>query len=178
MLVREARDAELDQVVALMTEAYGEYAAGLPDGAWEMYAADIADVRGRLGHSRLIVCEDGGELAGAVTFYPPGGFELVPQSFAYFRLLAVSPARRGRGVGRALVEETIARARTYGAEWLAIHTTPAMAAGTALYQSVGFVRYPGLDIEPPGFEMPDGSPIRVLAYRLELTGGGSVRSAM
>ena len=178
MLVREARDAELDQVVGLMIEAYREYAAGLPAGAWEMYEADIADVRGRLDHSRLIVCDDGGELIGAVTFYPPGGFELLPEGLAYFRLLAVPPSQRRRGVARALVDETIARARTLGAAALAIHTTPAMAAGTALYESIGFVRDSGLDLEPPGFEMPDGSPIRVLGYRLDLTGGGSAALPM
>lgn len=171
MLIREARDHELDEVSSLMVDAYREYAHALPEGSWEAYRADIAAVRERLDRSQLLVALDGAPIAGAVTFYPPGGFAVWPPAWASFRLLAVPPACRRRGVARALADETIERARGLGAEALGIHTTPAMAAGVALYRALGFVRDERFDFEPPGITAPDGSKLRVSAYRLELARG-------
>jgi GNAT superfamily N-acetyltransferase len=165
--IRDAQPEELDDVAALMVAAYREYAPLMPPGAWRAYARDIEAVRGRLGHSQLIVGHADGRVAGAVTFYPPGSGSWWPPDWAGFRLLAVDPERRGEGVGRALVGETISRAGALGARALGIHTTPWMRAAMALYDSLGFVRYPDCDFEP-GIRLPDGSPLRVDCYRLDL----------
>ena len=158
MLIRDAREDELDEAAVLMVAAYREYSPLMPPEAWGAYARDIEAVRGRLDHSRL---------AGAVTFYPPGSGPWWPADWAGFRLLAVDPERRGRGVGRALVDETIARAGARGATALGIHTTPWMSAAMALYDSIGFVRDPGCDFEPD-VTLPDGTRLRVDCYRLDL----------
>jgi len=171
VLIRDAQQAELDDVAALMVAAYREYAPLMPPAAWRAYARDIEAVRGRLGHSRLIVCHASGGLAGAVTFYPPGSGPWWPREWAGFRLLAVDPERRGEGVGRALVAETIVRAGAVAAPALGIHSTPWMTAAVALYRSLGFVRDPRCDFEP-GIPMSDGSPLRVDCYRLDLRAGG------
>ena len=75
LIVRDAREEELDQVALLMRDAYQEYRAAFPAGVWEGYLRDIMDVRSRIGISELIVAEQGrpeggGRLVGAVTFYP------------------------------------------------------------------------------------------------------------
>ena len=165
--IREARDDELDRVRELMLAAYSEYRPLLPAAAWRAYAADIADVRGRRDHSLLLVAERDGELAGAQTFYPPSAPSPVPDDWAYMRLLAVAPAGRGRGTGRALVEDAIERARGLHATAIAIHTTPWMAAALALYESLGFERAERYDFEPPGATF-EGQPLRVMAYRRRL----------
>jgi GNAT superfamily N-acetyltransferase len=167
VLIRDARPDELDDVGALMVAAYREYAPLMPPAAWRAYARDIEAVASRQGQAQLIVGEAAGRLAGAVTFYPPGAGPWWPPEWAGFRLLAVDPARRGEGVGRALVGEAIARAGALGAQTLGIHTTPWMRAAMALYDSLGFVRDPGCDFEP-GIPLPDGSPLRVDCYRLDL----------
>jgi ribosomal protein S18 acetylase RimI-like enzyme len=76
-------------------------------------------------------------------------------------MLAVDPAARGRGAGRALVEAAIHRARADGRASIGIFTRPFMTAAQALYESLGFEREPGLDWE---FEPGE----RLLAYRLRL----------
>jgi GNAT superfamily N-acetyltransferase len=167
VVIRDAQEGELDEIADLMVGAYREYASLMPAQAWRLYAQDIAAVASRVGHSHLIVCEQGGGLAGAVTFYPPGSGPWWPREWAGFRLLAVSADRRGTGVGRALVAETIERARALGAPALGIHTTPWMRAAMALYDSLGFVRDPRFDFEP-GITLPDGSLARVDCYRLDL----------
>jgi RimJ/RimL family protein N-acetyltransferase len=53
----------------------------------------------------------------------------------------VSPAWRGRGVARALLESCIARARAAGVETLTLSVTAGNAAAERLYEHAGFVRY-------------------------------------
>jgi ribosomal protein S18 acetylase RimI-like enzyme len=66
-------------------------------------------------------------------------------------LLAVDPGARGHGVGDALMQAGIQRARATGAGALTLHTTPMMAAAMRLYTRLGFVHVPELDFEPaPG----------------------------
>ena len=53
-------------------------------------------------------------------------------------MLVVDPAARGRGLGRRLTEECVARARRDGGGVIALHTSPAMAAALDLYLKMGF----------------------------------------
>lgn len=77
------------------------------------------------------------------------------------RLLpGVAPGARGRGVGRALTEECIRRARAAGCPAVGLHTTEFMAVARAMYERMGFVRVPALDFRP----VP---AIHVMAYRLD-----------
>ena len=57
---------------------------------------------------------------------------------AYLQELYVAPARRGRGIGRALLEATIAAAREAGAGWIDLATGETDTAARALYESCGF----------------------------------------
>jgi ribosomal protein S18 acetylase RimI-like enzyme len=148
----------------MMVDAYREFSAALPPHAWGGYEAEIRDVRSRLADARLIVAEDGGALAGAVTYYPDAsreGHAPWPSSWANFRLLAVHPSARGRGVGRLLTDECVRRAREAGCEALGLHTTQLMQVARAMYERMGFVRVPEFDFYPaPAFH--------VMAYRLTL----------
>jgi ribosomal protein S18 acetylase RimI-like enzyme len=63
------------------------------------------------------------------------------------RMLAVAPAAQGRGVGRALVAECIARTRAGGRTGIALYTRPFMTAAHRLYESLGFRRVPERDWE-------------------------------
>lgn len=70
----------------------------------------------------------------------------------------MAPAARGRGVGLALMQECIWRARQHSAS-LTLHTTPMMAAAVRLYERLGFARAPELDVQvAPG--------LTIAGYRL------------
>ena len=60
-----------------------------------------------------------------------------------FRLLAVDPETRGRGVGEALVRECLGRA---GTRPVLIYTTEWLAAAQRLYARLGFVRRADRDV--------------------------------
>lgn len=53
-------------------------------------------------------------------------------------MLVVSPKARGAGVGRALAQECLARARRDKAEVFALHTSPIMTVALLMYERMGF----------------------------------------
>ncbi|HWH31397.1 MAG TPA: GNAT family N-acetyltransferase [Egibacteraceae bacterium] len=159
LTIREARDDELDIVASLIVDAYAEYAARMSPDAWSFFAQDIANVRGRLGDARLLVAERDGRLIGSVTLYTDWRGA---QSGTYsMRLLAVPPECRGQGVGRALMEDGIARARAAGVSRLVLTAVQEMESVRDLSEHLGFVRDRSLDHEPaPG--------VRAEGYALHL----------
>jgi ribosomal protein S18 acetylase RimI-like enzyme len=175
--IRDARADELDQIARVMLESYEEYmpvadADVTPEyrEAFDGYRVDIGDVRSRLSQADLIVAEDAGMLVGAVTFYRPNAaaeypteaaHEAWPAEWAAFRLLAVLPSQRKRGIGKELTDECIRRARESAAPVLGLHTTVLMDVARAMYQRMGWVRAPRYDFYP----MPD---FCVEAYTLDL----------
>lgn len=60
-----------------------------------------------------------------------------------FRLLAVAPAARRRGIGRMLVEHVIALAAERGASRVVMNSGPQMTGAHQLYYAMGFTRLTG-----------------------------------
>jgi ribosomal protein S18 acetylase RimI-like enzyme len=164
LLIRDARSEELEEVSLLMRDAYLEYKDSFPPEHWKLYLENIMDVRSRLGVSKLIVAELNGKVVGAVTLYldaSRSAQEGWPQGWAGIRLLAVYPAFRGRGIGRALMEECIHRCREQNIKTIGLHTAAVMNIARKMYERMGFVRAPEYDFHPrPG--------IVATAYRLQL----------
>lgn len=76
---------------------------------------------------------------------------------AYLEELYVVPERRGRGLGRALLEAAMEHARGRGAAHIDLNTSEDDSAARALYESVGFTNREG---------SPDGPAM--LYYEREL----------
>ena len=137
--------------------------------AWRALEAAIDRVLANPGAGQCIVADDEDRIVGSVFLYPGGAsayaddrVEVHPE----FRLLAVAPNARGRGIGRALVDECIRRATASGATELGLHTSKSLATATALYEKMGFTRVPERDFQPDGAELVQG-------YRLMLPGASS-----
>ena len=172
LTIRDARETELNAVGALLLDAYAQYmpapGAAIPAEArvaWEEYRKNIADVWSRAPLSSTIIAERDGKLLGSVNYYAPGQSDSVdnawPDGWASVRLLGVSPAARGLGIGRALMDECLCRARADGATTLGLHTTMLMNVARAMYVRLGFTRVPEHDFHP----VPD---FTIEAYALKL----------
>lgn len=158
--IRPARDHELDEVAALLVDAYAEYAARMSPDAWASFAQDIGNVRGRAIEADVIVAERRGRLVGSVTLFTH--HRGVRSGTVGVRLLAVHPEARGTGVGRALMEYAVDHARAEGQERVVLSTIQDMENARDLYGKMGFVREPALDTEPaPG--------VRYEGYALDLS---------
>lgn len=87
---------------------------------------------------------------GDMKYYGAGGEATTSQHGAAFRLLAVDPNTRGKGLGKLLIEACFEEARKEGFEYLMIHSTKYMMAAWKMYERMGFVRYPEIDFEQSG----------------------------
>src|SRR5829696_4205361 len=164
--VREARtDAEVEAAGRVTVAANAEFAPEDPDDpfvpSWARYLRSMADAAGRAadGGTLLVAVEDG-RVVGTVTLYLGAGSEQWRPGDAMFRFLAVDPAARGRGVGRALFQACLERARAAGRRRMTLHTTQWMATARAMYERAGFHREPEGDAQLPG--------VRIIAYAAEL----------
>jgi GNAT superfamily N-acetyltransferase len=158
--IREAGPAEFEAIGELVVDAYRDI--GETD---ETYYAELRDVAARAARVPVLVAVDeaSGRLLGTITYVPgPGPYhEGEFGDAASFRMLAVEADARGRGVGRALVEACLERARVDGRSAIGIYTRPFMTEAHRMYERLGFQRAPELDWE---FDTDDW----LMAYRIEL----------
>lgn len=161
--IREARAEEHADAGRVLVAAYAEFFA--PDGVDEdhEYLQTIGDVAGRAPRTTILVAVDEGRIVGCVTLELDGRTDLddepLPAHRAHVRMLGVAPEARGRGVGRALVEECERRAIGAGKTLMTLHTTHLMERAQAMYRSMGYER--GDD-----WVLPDGFVL--LGYRKTL----------
>ena len=90
-----------------------------------------------LGHGgHIFIAEAEGGIVGgcALLHNDDGSFELAK--------MAVDPAARGLGVGRALGEAAIERARALGARSVELLSNTRLVPAITLYRSLGFVEVP------------------------------------
>lgn len=116
--------------------------------------AKVADV--------LVAVDEVGVVLGTVTYVSDGPLaDIAGPAEGEFRMLAVSHAARGRGVGERLVRACVERARAAGKRRLVLSTQPKMVTAHRLYERLGFQRAPERDWSPE----PD---LTLRVYCLEL----------
>jgi len=157
--IRPARPAEFDRVGDLVVDAY---AAMFDLGDYEEVLRQV-DVRSR--NAEVVVAVLEGSVAGTLTYVPGLGpyAEGDDPDAAWIRMLAVGPDFRGRGIGAALVEWCVRRARDSGRRRLILHTTDPMTDAQRLYVRMGFRRAVDLDWQPD-------DELWLRGYRMELNG--------
>lgn len=118
------------------------------------YLERVRDIEGRVGESDVIVAlEDQGDgtdrVVGCVTYVgdPSSGIaESAAPGEVTVRMLGVSPAVQGRGVGRGLMQWCCTRARQDRADRVVLYSHNLMTAAHRLYLSMGFERDESQDI--------------------------------
>ena len=95
-------------------------------------------------------------MLGTVTVCPPDSVwrEISRPGEGEFRMLAVAPQARGRGVGEALARFAIDRLAEQGAHAVVLSSLSTMHAAHRIYERLGFRRDPARDWSPtPGVEL-------------------------
>ncbi len=159
--IRPARPDEYAEVGKLTVEAYiGD--GLLPEG--HFYTVELVDAEGRAQNSTLLVAvESDDHVLGTVTFCRPGSpeAEVARPGEAEFRMLAVAPAARGRGVGEALVRACLDLGRDHGDTAVVLSTQAAMRSAHRIYERFGFTRLSERDWRPV-------NPVLLQVYRVQL----------
>jgi ribosomal protein S18 acetylase RimI-like enzyme len=155
--IREATSEEHAEAGRVTADAYREFVRP-GDEDWERYLLRIADVADRADRTTILVAVEDGLLLGSLTLEldarvrDEGGEEQRPldPEEAHIRMLGVDPAARARGLARALMAESEARARAAGKTFMTLRTTQRMKAAQAMYERLGYERTPNI-VFPDGF---------------------------
>ena len=169
--IRQARAQDHAALGKLLVSAYAAL-PGMPSPEEQPdYYAMLSNVAARAAKSALTVfvaVDDAGKLLGSIDYiddmaqYGSGGTVATIADAAGVRLLAVDDACRGRGVGKALTNFCIERARQAGKAKIVLHTTKIMQAAWAMYEGLGFVRFPEIDFRQGNLD--------VFGFQLEIAG--------
>ncbi len=166
VVVRPAHAGELVEVGELTVAAYAADGLLLDD---DPYTGQLRDAVTRAREAEVYVAtlparpEHSDRIAGTVTFCPPGSpwSELAGPDEGEFRMLAVAPEARRRGVAGALVGVCVERSRELGHQAVVLSSLPEQRSAHGLYRGLGFRRDPGRDWSPH-----DG--VDLLAFRLDV----------
>jgi ribosomal protein S18 acetylase RimI-like enzyme len=162
MDIRRARPEEFSRLGRLLVDAYAAL-PGMPrpDEQPDYYGM-LLDVARRAAQPAIDVfaaVDDAGAPIGCVDFirdvraYGSGGSVATVAGAVGIRLLAVAPAARGHGVGKALTEHCMREAHALGAPTVVLHTTRAMQAAWAMYERLGFRRFADIDFQQGKLEV-------------------------
>jgi ribosomal protein S18 acetylase RimI-like enzyme len=162
--VRPLRAEEFEDAGEVTADAYEEFAPGGASSNPD-YLDRVADVRTRTRHAVVFGAFRDGRVVGTVTLEIdgriPGGHPRPPlqPDQAHVRMLGVEQTERRGGIGRALMEACLDRARRSGKARVTLETTENMVAAQRLYESMGFSRGPDEVFD-------DGLRLRTYEYRL------------
>lgn len=152
--IRNAEPSEFEEVGKLMVQVYSQL-EGFPkeeeQPAYYKMLYNIGALTTKPGTELLVSVAHGEKIAGGVVYfndmqyYGSGGIATAEKNAAGFRLLAVDPAARGKGIGKLLTNECIRKAKEAGLSQLIIHSTKAMQTAWNMYEQMGFKRSEDLD---------------------------------
>ena len=160
--IRPVRPDDYEALGRMLVSAYLALPGMPARDEYPDYYDRLANVGGRAAQPGLTVFvaeSDDGRLAASIDFiadmsqYGVDGPVSKLTDAAAVRLLAVDDAFRGRNIGRTMTCHCIDHARNLGKTRLVLHTTKMMPAAWAIYQRLGFVRYPEIDFQQAGFDI-------------------------
>lgn len=169
MKIREIRPDEHTALGAITVRSYRHLVGEESLGDYEKVLVDVT--ARTLDCDVLVALSEGGRLMGGVTYVPGPGTsmsEFSDPAAAGIRHLAIDPEFQGSGAGRALVLACIERACEQHREVVRLHSTAPMVIARAMYERMGFVRTPELDLFFDGEPYSPEEPLHLMAYALSL----------
>lgn len=132
-MIRPVTAGDVPEVIELVAETLAEFGLEFGKGSptdEELHQLPASYAGGQFWIARA----DGGELLGTA-----GMYRLSPTLFE-LRKMYLRPASRGLGLGRQLLETSIAWTRSQGATHIVLDTMEKMTRAIAFYEAHGFVR--------------------------------------
>lgn len=158
------KETDKEAVVELLVESYGQYESDFSTEVWQDYLERIKQSLNNPALDRVLVAKSEGEFLGTLQLFTNSEAAYQNPNIGIVdpivRLLAVSPAARGKGVAQALLKESASYAKDKGADFLYLHSGENMTQAIRLYEHLGFKRD-----ESKEFHNAD---VHVKCFRLEL----------
>jgi ribosomal protein S18 acetylase RimI-like enzyme len=135
--VRRATAADAEDVARLLHDFQTEFSEPVPDH--DVLAARAAELI-ESGEITVLLGGSGPDAIAELRFRKS---LMSGELDAYLEELYVAPARRGEGLGRAMLDAAMETARTMGATHMDLGTSEDDVAARALYESAGFTNREG-----------------------------------
>jgi ribosomal protein S18 acetylase RimI-like enzyme len=137
-VIRDFLQSDKTRVNALAIRAFEQFRDAYQD--WPALQAKIGNLSALADVGEVIVAEVEGQIVGAVAYVGPGAPKAAffQPEWSIMRMLVVAPDSRGLGIGRALAEECLRRAKRDQASVFALHTSKLMQVALPMYQRMGF----------------------------------------
>jgi ribosomal protein S18 acetylase RimI-like enzyme len=149
--IREATPADAPVVRGIIEAVYVGEGWADPEHSPE-YVRSLLDADYRIAHATVLLAEtDGRSVATVTAVEEPPLANIARPGELEVRMLAVLPAARRSGAGRALMAACEALAADRGLQRVVLSTEPAMTAAQGLYESLGYARTPERDWRINGF---------------------------
>jgi GNAT superfamily N-acetyltransferase len=138
--LRNYENADAERLNRIAISAFDQFRHHYED--WPAMLAGLSKTSDLSASGEFIIAELEDEFAGAVAYFGPNSQKAAffDQRWPIIRMLVVDPAFRGKGIGRALSDECIARARRDRSPVIALHTSPIMSVALPMYLKMGFAK--------------------------------------
>jgi GNAT superfamily N-acetyltransferase len=138
--IRDYEGSDADNLNRTAVAAFDQFRDRYQD--WPAMLAGLSKTSDLSASGEVIIAELQDAFAGAVAYFGPDRPKapFFDQSWPVIRMLVVDPAFRGKGIGHALTNECIARAKRDGSPLIALHTSPIMTVALPMYLKMGFIK--------------------------------------
>jgi GNAT superfamily N-acetyltransferase len=138
--LRDYEHADAEDLNRIAVAAFDQFRDHYGD--WPAMLAGLSKTSDLSASGEVIIAKLQDTFAGAVAYFGPNSQKAAffDQRWPIIRMLVVDPAFRGKGIGRALSDECIARAKRDGSPIIALHTSPIMSVALPMYLRMGFVK--------------------------------------
>jgi len=154
LIIRNAVPSEFEKIGKLMVQVYSQlegFPTELEQPNYYKMLANIGELTNKPETELLVAISSDEKIMGGVVYfsdmqyYGSGGIATKEQNASGFRLLAVDPLARGKGIGKLLINECILKAKDKNHNEVIIHSTMAMQIAWKMYENLGFKRSEDLD---------------------------------
>jgi ribosomal protein S18 acetylase RimI-like enzyme len=132
LTIRPATAADADAVALVLAEAFAEFQPLYTPAGYQATTPARQEIAQRFADGPIWVVEQDGRLAGTIS-------AILREDGVYLRGMAVAPAARGCGVGRALLSQVQEFAAANKRQHLYLSTTPFLSSAIRLYERAGFI---------------------------------------
>jgi len=138
--LRDYQGADAEDLNRIAVSAFDQFRDHYDD--WPAMRARLSNTSALGASGEIIIAEHQDRIAGAVGYFGPDSPKAAffDPRWPIIRMLVVDAAFRGKGIGYALSEACLARARRDEAPVIALHTSPIMSVALPMYLKMGFVK--------------------------------------
>ena len=139
IIIRTIRPEDNKALANIIRQTLAEFKAHKPGTVYFDERTDHLYEEFRVANSIYYVAETNGTIVGGSGIYPT---ENLPAGTCELVKLYLAPAGRGKGVGKLLLEKSIAAARSFGYKRIYLETMPELIIAIPLYEKYGFTYLP------------------------------------